>query len=721
MATIKITDTSSLSIDATVLDDSALGATPGAALHFLRSDVIGAMDQTLDNVQINSLSIGFDFEPSFSVAGGTAKFTAGGGPTGELDLYKPAGNGDPSPLFPTDQFGTDIEMGSNYYLALSFQLSLTGSLAAMPGAFTLTPSSSASGSAKLYLPFGPDAHGAYPTLKNSLEILCGSFALPSSIEDVRKLPVGAVLVYDSQGSVGFQAQFDVLAAVNPTATPGICTSYGPITIDAGPSITVGGGFSLTGEFQVRIWKKSENIFQIGYYKNRGQSFTVSFDASAGVDVTLGSYDIISRIYGLLGDSGNLDSTWLKANVPSSVADDVQTAYQAAAQTKLSIAIDEECDTALTDQAAFSWNFDLTTLDTTAQDAFNRAIRADLSPLMSRIPLPPGITRVGSIFDRMKETKHTFTFNFLGLFDYASVQDAALDMKTKVGEDGQLVITDTAHLTRLSATATPFVKSDQLRKVFAEDCVATVGYAVSFGTTIPQLKVAYSYFDYESHSGISDLTLFVDIANRLGETNATKDWANTIQSATPSQAASFFASLGYDSVTARNLFLDQSSNPRSIPDFEKVGRNALLATPGLGLHQEFTTRLANDAQWQQISNAGSVQNFYATIGVDQIDPPQWATTSFTWTHHIVTWAPAMHSAGQALQAIAQYLTQNANINALQDAGFLKRRQTFASQLKSVIQKTPLFNDALGLLTMYLAALPANKEVAITYAGKKTEYS
>lgn len=721
MANVTLTDNSPVSIDATVFDDSVLGKTPASVIHFLRSDVIGAMDQTLDKVQISSLSIGFDFEPSFSLSGGTITYTAGGGPTGELDLYKPAGVGKPSPLFPTDQFGTDIEMGSSYYLALSFQLSLTGGMTGTPGAFTVTPTATATGSAKLYLPFGPDAHGTYPTLKSALETLCGSFALPSSLDDIKKLPVGTVFAYDSQGTVGFQAQFDVLAAVNPTVTPGVNTSYGPITIDAGPAITIGGGFSLTGEFQVRIWKKSENVFQIGYYKKQGESFTVSLDTSVGVDVTVGSYDIISKIYDLLGDSGKLDSNWLKANVPSSVADDVQTAYQTAAQTKISIAIDEECDTSLTDQVAFSWNFDLTAMDTAAQDAFASTIRGDLSPLVRGTSLPTGVSKAGSVLDRMKEAKHTFTFNFLGLFDHASVQDATLDMATKVSEDGQLIITDTAHLTRLSATATPFVKSDQLRKVFAEDCVATVGYAVSLGSLALQLKVAYSYFDYESHAHVSDLTLFVATADQLGEGTAKTDWANIIQSGIPSQSASLFASLSYDSRTGGNLFLDQGANPRSIADLERVGRNALLGTPGLGLHPEFMTRLADDVQWQQMSNAGTAQNFYAIIGVDQISPPQWATVSFAWTLHILFWAPAMHSTGQALQAISQYLAQNPGIDPLHDPGFLRRRRTFASQLQNAIQKTPLFNDALGLMTMFLAAPPASKDVEIIYVGKRTAYT
>ena len=720
MATITLTDTSSASVNATVFDDSVLGKTPASVVHFLRSNVIGALGQTLDQIQINSLSIGFDYEPSFSLSGGTAKFTAGGGPTGELDLYKPAAGGASSPLFPTDQFGTDIEMESNYYLALSFQLGVTAGASATPGAFTLTPSSSATGSAKLYLPFGRGATGSYPTLKSALETLFGLFGFPSSAGDLSKWPTGAVFAYDAQGSVGFQTQVNFLTAVNPTATPGLSTSFGPISITAEPSVTIGGGFTLSGEIETRIWKKSATVVQIGYYKKQGSSFTVSFDASVGADVTVGGYDIITKIYGLLGDSGKLDSAWLSAHVPSSVAGDVQAAYESAVETKLSIAIDEECDTSVTGQAAFSWNFDLSALDAAGQRALADVIKGDLTHLMGSGDLPAGITKAGSILDRTGEAKHTFSFNFLGLFDHATVQEATLDMSAKVSDDGQLILTDTAHLTRLAATATPFVKSDQLRNVFAEDCVATIGYAVSFGSFVTTLKVGYSYFSYKSKARQADLQLFVDTATQLGEANAASDWAGTLQSNSASQAASLFASLNYDGITGRDLFIDQGANPRSIADYEEVARNALGNTPGLGLSSQFVAKLNDPAIWQQLLNAGTSQNFNQILGVDLADPPQWAEISFSWTLHAVFWASAMHSTGQALQGVLQYLTQNPGIYPLHDAGFLSRRKTFASQLQSAIQKAPLFDDALGLMTIFDAATPLSKTVSITYAGTTKTY-
>ncbi|WP_058187822.1 hypothetical protein [Terracidiphilus gabretensis] len=724
MATIKLSDISSASVNATVLDDSALGKTTASEMHFLRSDAIGALSQTLDQVQINCLSIGFDFEPPFSLSGCTAKFTAGGGPTGELDLYKPAAGGASCPLIKTDQFGTKIEMGRNYYLALSFQLGVKAGGSAKDGAYTFTPSSSATGSAKLYLPFGPGVNGAYPTLRNALETLFGAFTLPSSKDDLLdkdKFPVGSVFAYDAQGTIGFKAKLNFLAAVNPTATPGVSTSYGPISVTTGPSVTIGGGFTLSGEIETRIWKKSATVVQIGYYKKQGSSFNVSFNVGAAADVTVGGFDVVAQIYSLLGDSGKLDPAWLKAHVPASVATDVQNAYKAAVETKLSIAIDAECDTSVTDQAAFSWNFDLSALDSTGQSALSDLLNGDLTALLSGADLPAGITKAGSILDRTTDVKHTFSFNFLGLFDHASVNDATLDMSAKVSEDGQLIITDTAHLTRLAATATPLVKGDQLRKVYVEDCVATIGYSASFGNFVPTLKVGYNYFSYKRHAHQADLQLFVDTATQLGEANATGDWAAMLQSNSVSQAASLFASLGYDGASGRSLFLDAAQNPRSIADYQQVGRNALLNTPGLGLSPQFIAGMNNPTVWPQLLDAGSSQHFYQILGVDLANPPQWAVVSFTWTLHVVYWASAMHSTAMALQSVLQYLTQNPGIYPLHDAGFLSKRKTFASQLQNAIQKAPLFDDALGLMTIFSAATPLSKSVTITYASITKTYA
>ena len=719
MPTITLSDSSSASLDASLIETSVIGKNPNAVLQFLRSDVIGAMDQSLDKVQINMVSGGFNFSPSFSLNGGSAIFQAGSGLTGEVDLYKPSGAGEPSHLFTEDQFGTSIDMGDSVYLALAFQLGFQAGGSKGNGAFCIQPSITSGAIAKFYMPFASSG-GSYPTLKTAFIDLCNSYALPSSIDDLRRLTIGAVLTFDASGTIEFDASVDVLAAVSPTATPGIVNSFGPVSISAGPSVTVAGKFSLTGELQVRIWKKSETEIQLGYYKKRGSSLQLSCDESVGADARVGHFDVLAKIYELLGDSGKLDETWLKQNVPDAVAQEVATAYHTAVQRKLSIAIDAECDTALTDQSAFSWKFDLRSLDLDGMKAFESTLRGDLSRLMSKSALPKGVAKVGSVFDRISQRGHTLTFNFLGLFDHATIRDSVVDISSKVSEDGQLILTDTAHVTRLSADATPFIKSEQLQRVVAEDCVSTIGYLASCGSLAPSVKVTYSYFDYKTQANISDLGVFISIAEKLRGTFKAGDWSSTVRSMLPSQQASFLAELVYDGKAGQGLFVDQNSKPRQIPDYEQIGRSATLITPGIALSDSFAPWLADDLKWKQIRDAGTMQNFCSIMGVDQLTPPAWAIVSFTWTLHIIFWAGAMHSAATAFQNLLQYLDANARSVSWQDQEFMRRRQTFASQLNTAIQKVPLFHNALGLLIMFNGAQPSEQAVTIRYGGLSKTY-
>ena len=269
----------------------------------------------------------------------------------------------------------------------------------------------------------------------------------------------------------------------------------------------------------------------------------------------------------------------------------------------------------------------------------------------------------------------------------------------------MVIADKATLTRLNAAATPLVKNDLLRQVLAEDFVATMGYSASFGTFVTNLQVNYLYYKYKAHANRSDLQTFVSIAAVLATADPlTKDWALTLQSGLPSQPASLLASLEYGNADATHLFLDGTGMPLGTANYQVIGRHALVATPGLGLDNTFLESLGDNTKWQQLIDAGAMDNFYAVLGVDLVAPPQWATVAYFWTQHVVTWAGAMHSTAQALQNVLQYVAKNPGIYPLHDPTFLKLRQTFASQLKTAVQQTPLFNDALGIITIYLAASP-----------------
>jgi len=84
MAEIDLVDDSSLTGNVSLLDTSVLGKTPKSVMHFVQSDVIKALDQTLDEVQFSSLSMGFWYPTSLFFERRTAKFNAGGGASGEF-------------------------------------------------------------------------------------------------------------------------------------------------------------------------------------------------------------------------------------------------------------------------------------------------------------------------------------------------------------------------------------------------------------------------------------------------------------------------------------------------------------------------------------------------------------------------------------------------------------------------------------------------------------
>jgi len=173
-----------------------------------------------------------------------------------------------------------------------------------------------------YLPFGRGFQWGIPDPGSAIETVLGSFFYRRLWRISAKLPVGAVFAYDAQGSVAFQAQFDFLAGGESHCDAGIARVSGPSAWTAGPSVTIGGGFTLSGEIETRIWKKSADVVQIGYYKKQGSSFTVSFDASAGVDVTVEGYDIVAKLYGSAGRLGTTRQRLVERSRAGRVADDV---------------------------------------------------------------------------------------------------------------------------------------------------------------------------------------------------------------------------------------------------------------------------------------------------------------------------------------------------------------------------------------------------------------
>ena len=512
----------------------------------------------------------------------------------------------------------------------------------------------------------------------------------------------------------------MLAAVNPTASASFSSTAGPITVTAGPSVTVTGAFTFTGEYEVRLWKRDANTLQLGYYKKLGKSISVSLDASAGGDLEIGSYDLIAKLYGLLGDSGKLDKDWLAKNIPKDQADNVADAYKNAVGKKLSAEIDAECDTTFTDQAAFSWNFDLRTDGSDAQKALTDALEGKIDPLLQQGTLPQGVTRAGSVLDRIRETKRTSP----STSSASSITPACKTLSFISRPSTPKTATSSSPIPCMPSFSSPPTHPLSVRtsyKVLVDDGTATISYAASFGKFIPSLTVGYTFFDYKGRGNSSDLSLFLQIADGVLGTDASTPWTAILQSGVNSQSASVNAVLNYDATSSAAFFLDSQSQPRPVTDFFFVCRESLLFTPGLGLSDELLDAFRDDAKWNALlDNSGSAQAIFRVLGVDIMNPPVWAHAAVSWVSQTTSWSRKMQTAAQALQNITQYLAQNPQADPTKNPKFQTRRQSFANAVSSAIQAAPIFDNAFGLFVMLHASKPLSKNVSVTYAGKTVTY-
>ncbi len=714
MPSISLTDSTSASFDATLLDTALLGTTPHSVLAFLHDKVLGMMEKPLDQVQLESQSLVFNYTPKISLAGGSGTFTGGAGAGGKVDLLKPAPT-----LFAKDQFGTEIPMNGNFYLALAFDLSASASLGGTVCACALNVTDAAKGTATLHVPFSRTA-GAFPTLKASLATLLSAYRLPTHVDDLKAWPPGSLFSFDCAGSVGFKGSINMLAAVNPTASLGFSQTAGPISVTAGPAVTVCGSFTLSGEFLVRLWKRDDNTVQLGYYKKTGGALTVAFDGALGADATVGSFDLVAQLYTLLGDKAKLDPAWIKANIPASQADHVRDIFKVAVAKKLSLEVNAEADATFAESAAFAWNFDLRTAAGPAQQALNAAFKGQIDPLLAGGTLPAGVTAAGSVLDRIRETKRTFTFNFLGLFDHASVSDAALDLQTRTTDTGQLILTDTAHV-KLLTTDTTVVSTDKLRQVLDEEGAATVTYAATVGKIVPQLTVMYSFFNYQASAKTDDLQGFLAIARAVTGKDLSAPWTTFLHAGTRSQTAYLEVALKYDVNTASALFLN-AGTLRDPKDYTAAIRHAiLLMPPEPALNPAFLAAVHDDKRWAALLNVGDVPDMYPLLGVDRQDPPQWAVAATAWIRQALLWKDPMHAAGQAMQSVSSYLGGHPGADLRHDTAFAQLRLNFANRLRNALQQAPVFPDeASGLLIMCSAAPPAGVALTLNYAGKTVSY-
>jgi hypothetical protein len=667
MPTIPVTDQLGLLVDAQINPDSSLARylKSIAALKFTAPDVGALTDLSLANLPIQSLQFGIDSQP---VAGDVP---VSAGATGNLAVRTISGEDD---LFQSDQT----------YLSLGLEISASAdAFGIQPGVqATLTNSR----------PFAPETK-----LPEALGQTLSNFSIPLDFTDLTAMTPGTVVDIDGIGSLTFTGTANLLAVTNPLATVSLPAPVGPLNVSAGGSIQVGATFTLTGEYEIGVGKRSANVVRLAYRKKLAAEFDIQAKAEASLSAGIGGNDLTARVLSAISADPQADSEALGAAgvKPEQIAQ-IQGAIQAAVDRRLALAACFAFGSLRSRESAFLYEVDLGALDDAGRKSLERALHGDLSGWREDT-LPAGVQLVRSVFTTLRQRTHTFKVNLLGIYGFGSISRLALEGSVRYEpQSGDLVITDTATASRIESTTLNFgADTEKLRQVLAESFLITAAYQSSAATAGPDLVIQHAYFELHARTNRQNMRDQFDVAHALG---LVVDAAAFMQQIDDFGRTTFYVETRYNSALATSLFLDQEQ-PRAAAEYEQIGRSALQLLVAEDDPDAYRRKPAiDDALWNRMKATG--QPGIPALFPD-LNPVAKAVIQADYTV-IVWWADAMRTTAEVLAEMRAFLSANPGVD-LNGDDFQKLRKKLAGQLRKVAANTKKeFGQPWGLVAMDFAS-------------------
>ncbi len=702
MATIQITDSTAAVASINLADSaSAFGGTPSAAVKFVESEVVSLLDQPIDLIPIANLCLGLNYTPSFKL-GANYKFTIGGSLNSSLTIFrKPlqAKPGAPAPcLFPSDPLGDDpLSLSDTCYTSLQFDIGLNSTASQRLSPYALSESGNLKASSAIYRAYSGGA--GYPTLKTALVDAFNSYSIPASRAGLLALPLDQIFTYEVAGSLKATGKFNLLAAINPTVSAGVTQTLGPVSVQAGPEVTLGGCITITSDFQIRARKLNADTLRIGHYRKKGATLSVTFDAGANATATVDGVDLIAPIYKLLGSGVKVTKAWFEQQGAKDVADKIQDALTQAIQQKLSIALDAETDATACDTSAFIFDFHIPQLDAKGFSALDGVLAGDLSALVAADTLPTGITKHASALDRLRSTTHTLSVNFLGVLSFADVEKYALESTAKYTEGGEIALIDRATASDIVVTDAPLMASQQLHHVLADLFTATVFYHCIAGKTSPDFSATQQFYDFEHKIDAITLAWFGDLARQLGK-------AHSLANGPSTTSAWMNILLTYQKKEAVLLLLDAAGHARPQSDFVSIGRRATIAAVELNPVVNYLAHMREgEPYWDAILNQDPGT---FTWPMNTLQKKQFGMACFA----VNSWATAMAKLSTLIEQILLYTSAHDGATLPTDPAFVALCSQLAAQLKQTSSRlVGSWVPAWSTFAVYFCHPPSSGQISL----------
>ena len=577
------------------------------------------------------------------------------------------------------------------------------------------------GTAVRYAYFHPfDIVAAAPTTGDAVASMIEAAVFPADADDLRELSVGGFASVAGEGEISFRGSATLSSSANILATPGL-PIVGTVALTQGASVKVDAAWTLSGEFELRVSKPDATRAHLSFYRRRGRSLTVAAQAFAGVSATIRGKDRLAALMTAISPNPEAD---LLALVDAGLGDEpieaIQRAVAASIDRSLTLSAQLQVSALREDEALFAYEIDVAQLGDSERSAIRSALHGQLTAIDALADRPSGPVRaISSAIRQLRERKSSWRINLLGILNVASFFELVRDGTVTFDPvSGALTAADKISARRIRVTSRPLESdSEKLRRVLLESLMVTAAYQASraLGSTV-SLTAEHVYVEQHGRTKRQELEDHYRTLVALGLCDTVERDAR-LGTAAEFGASTFSIQNRFDAAACDAIFLNSDGKARAKADYERLGRQALLAV----LPSDDPTRayrrqpLASDEMWSRVRELGGAIETALPEHIRH-DPVRLNVVRgdvFT----VMWWAHAMSRAATELVAMRTFLNQRdaATLSSSQD--FLKARAELSEALGKVVAQTEArFDDPWDVLAMDAAAAGRGRVEAVIVSNR-----
>lgn len=667
-------------------------------------DFIHLKDTSLDSVPVEQLRAGLSFARPVSVPFANLSLEVGGSGKGTMALMGPRDLA----LDPEDALGA-IEIKANeMVLALGLDFSMSSDVALDSGPGTFGISANRGFTVHCYRRFENGSKG-FASFGKAFTETASCFFLPQDLHDLRNLQADTVILLEGNGALSVSAAFNIETPVQSLSANAV-EQIAPLEVSGsfGAEVNV----TIAGGYRIRLRRVEGSIVEIGVYDIDSREVGVIFEAGVSAS-TDGKSSLAKHFVSALANHSPLSLDEFRqtdgVDPREQELGEFEDTLEEAVSAKLQIAASAAISRLRSNEAAWLFEIDLDAA-TSAEAAacLKSALRGDFTALTTKEALPAGIRQTANVLTRTEVKNQTLQVNLLGMLNFVSVHEITrISAIERNVSDEITLVTDTSSMSRVEALlSNTGGDARRLRRMLSENFLVEAAYhAANVGVLPPDFRSRHVYIELHDRTSKAEMKDNLDVARVLGLISP-EEQARRLGGKRNFGRTTFYVEASYSNDGVRQIFLDASGVPRTVQEYEDIGRSALGALLTGDDGHEFRQRyadlgLSGTTLWLEMKRVGNAASFGPLFGrpVSGTDPRLGAVASdFVM---VTSWASAMNGAARAVQEVDELLSGD-TIRA-DDKQLVKAREMLNKRITNAIKHShDQFGDPLGLIMVYIAS-------------------